>query len=558
MIMLSACIQNTGRALFVAVFLMGLGALETHGTEAYSFPHRLYQGRPLDERITIEVLQGIVNREAPRLFMTETWTPHNQLWTNVYTESYGFDFTEIEDCIPTLIKLFQDDLDGVVLYDPAIDGTRFVAATIGGLENLLPAAQGSAWLEAVDLPVRHDLSGRFANSLEVYEWALAEVLPRCNRTLAHAPASLRVDGKYIGWGFLGIDYVISERGFVFNLGILEEEMESFGRMIDATPEQAVMYRRILSELEQPALILGYGEEELEWFRLIGEYGHTYLHWGNNLSFHARVPARTEPSRQALHVTPDDVEVDTDRYYVVFLSSEGDTMKGPLPFFFGSWFDPARGSVPMNWGLHPEMIRFPAMLEYFYETATPHDYFYAAQVFNFEMQGLDRFAAHIRDLMHQADLHCVLTDFARPTPNPEGKDTFLRIVNPLGAVDALFEHSTQQGFNRWSATGVPVVGTSMHLTYWYRLLPGGWRAAWQDIYRDPVEREAIFRVMLDEIEKEAAAHEPPYVIAVYTDLHEFDRHCEMHAEVARRLDPDRFSVVRLDEAMSVLQRWKTTP
>ena len=134
-----------------------------------------------------------------------------------------------------------------------------------------------------------------------------------------------------------------------------------------------------------------------------------------------------------------------------------------------------------------------------------------------------------------------------------KEKFLRTIQPLGAVDALFEYSTPQGYNRIVSGGVPLAGTSMNLTYWYRLLPGGWRAPWQKMYKNPEQQQIIFDTILGEIEKEAAAHKPPYLIVVYTDLHEFDLHCEMHHEIADRLDAKRFKVVRLDEGMSMLRK-----
>jgi hypothetical protein len=272
-----------------------------------------------------------------------------------------------------------------------------------------------------------------------------------------------------------------------------------------------------------------------------------------LSFHARVKSHNPEFRQKNHIRPDDITVEQDKYYVSFLSSEGDTMKGPVPFFYGSWFDPQRGSVPINWCIHPEMARFPAMLEYYYSTATTNDYFMAMQVFDFGMNNLKGFSKHIKELMEKTDLRCMVTDFADPSDYPANKETFLNIIQPLGAVDGLFQKSTRQGYNRTVAGGIPLAGTSENLTYWYRLLPGVWKAPWQKMYKDPSQREQVLQTVLNEIEKEAAAHEPPYLIIVYTDLHEFDLHCTMHREIANRLDPARFKAVRLDEGMSMLRR-----
>lgn len=44
----------------------------------------------------------------------------------------------------------------------------------------------------------------------------------------------------------------------------------------------------------------------------------------------------------------------------------------------AWIDPARGRVPTTWGLNPTTLDlFPAIIQWFYETATPNDRFVSA-------------------------------------------------------------------------------------------------------------------------------------------------------------------------------------
>lgn len=47
-----------------------------------------------------------------------------------------------------LLQFFRNDVTGLVVDDPAIDGTRCVAMTMAGIHNLLPATDPTlyAWL----------------------------------------------------------------------------------------------------------------------------------------------------------------------------------------------------------------------------------------------------------------------------------------------------------------------------------------------------------------------------------------------------------------------------
>jgi hypothetical protein len=330
---------------------------------------------------------------------------------------------------------------------------------------------------------------------------------------------------------------------------------AFGRTIEGTPDQKKMYSRILDALEPPALIFGYGEPELDWFDFIGAHGHTYLHYGNNLSFHAAVKPKNPEFHQNAQLSPENVPADKDKYYIAFMTSEGDTLKGPIPFFYGSWFDPARGSVPMNWCIHPETARFPGMLEYFYETATTNDLFVGVQVFNFEMKNLEKFADNYAALMKKSDMSVTVADYANPSEDFTKKEEFLTRVNPLGAVDVFFEKSTAQGYDYvCGRQKIPVAATGVQMTYWHRMLPGGWGAKWQEMYQTPEGREQVIQAALKEIAEEADAHQPPYLMVMYTDLHDFNRLPELHRAIVDRLDPKKFKAVRLDEGLSAMKTW----
>ena len=180
-----------------------------------------------------------------------------------------------------------------------------------------PTTNPTPLLERLGCQIRHDLRGRFADRVEAYEWALEHVLPLCDPRYAHTPAGPDADGLRVGMGpFRDFDWTVQHRGFFFNLTHITEDKNSFGTMVNGDERQAALYRKILRSLRRPAFILGYGEPEMDWFRLVGEHGHRYVHWGDNLSFHCRLPQK--PLRQKQHVTPTNVKPASDKYYVCFV------------------------------------------------------------------------------------------------------------------------------------------------------------------------------------------------------------------------------------------------
>jgi hypothetical protein len=518
-------------------------------------------GLTYEQRIMVEVLEGLANRNGPSLILSNScyWSDGawNRKWIDVYSSQYGIKFKEVGSLMD-LLKAHRADYKGLVVYDPAVNGTIFVAMTICGIENLLPVADPKPYADAFGLKVMHDLRGKFKNSVEAYQWALDNVMPRCDRKYAQASAGPDVDGKYIGWGFEGYDFGVMNKGFLFNLSFSDKDKKSFqARTIQGDANQARMYRKILTSLKGPALVVGYGEPEIEWFALIGEYGHQYLHWGDNLSFHAVVTPKNPAPKQKKHFTPENTQLDKAKYYVCFVMSEGDSMKGPVTFFMNSWFEKERGNVPLNWTIpHQAMRRFPAMLEYFYNNSAGNDYFAGCQVPNFALPNLEEYAALTKENAEAADLNCICGAFNWPSDKtmPQ-KERFFDIVKPLGVWDIVYEDTPTFGYQKFIGKNkdIPMVGTAFIMGYWHRLL-GGWGVNWQGMLKDPNQYPGIVDKLSAEIVKIADHQKPPFIILVYGDLHRYDEHYRFYGDVAAKLDPKRFKVTRLDEAFSAIRKW----
>lgn len=512
------------------------------------------------QRFTVEALEGLANQKGPSLILSNSayWSDcaWNNKWIDIYKDQYGVKFKEIDGLMP-LLKVHRGDYKGLVVYDPAINGSMFVAMTLSGVDDLLPVADPKPYIDQLDLKIVHDLRGKFTDSIQAYQWALKEVMPRCNKSFAHISAGPDVDGKYIGWGFEGYDYCVMNKGFLFNLSFSEKDKKSFhDRTIRGDKIQADMYREILAALEKPAYIVGYGEPEIEWFALIGEYGHQYLHWGDNLSFHAAVPSKSKHPKQKKHYTPENTVAEKDKYYVCFVMSEGDSMKGPVPFFFDSWFEKERGIVPINWTMPMTMSKFPAMLEYYYDNATDNDYFAGLQIYNYSMPKLREYAELHKKHAEAADYKCLNGAFNFTSDKVmDRKEKFFDIIQPLGVYDVVYEDCPEFGYQQFVGKNkdIPMVGTAYIMGYWHRLL-GGWGVDWQGMLKDSAQYPVVVDKLSSEIEKIAGNHQPPFIIIVYGDLHAYDEHSRFYSDVAAKLDPERFKTARLDEAFSAIRIW----
>lgn len=96
-----------------------------------------------DEIHTIATLQGVVNRNAPQLFVNyivESGREIDTYWWNKYRQKgewlHARDTIVFSD-ITELIATYRDRIDGAVVYDPAVASTSNVASAVAGIENLI-------------------------------------------------------------------------------------------------------------------------------------------------------------------------------------------------------------------------------------------------------------------------------------------------------------------------------------------------------------------------------------------------------------------------------------
>lgn len=123
-----------------------------------------------DDLHTISALQGIVNRDKPRLYIEYIETNGRSIdayWWNRYRSEgewlYGRDTLRLQS-VEEAVRYFQPLLKGVVAYDSNVASTSNVASSVAGVENLLPLR----WDASPQSLYQRLISGK--DALEVQLW----------------------------------------------------------------------------------------------------------------------------------------------------------------------------------------------------------------------------------------------------------------------------------------------------------------------------------------------------------------------------------------------------
>lgn len=426
-----------------------------------------------DERLTLGAIQGIVNRDQPRLFvenhMSTLYTASDTLWREYYANEKGYSFIRLHS-MEEVMHTFKYDVAGTVIYDQGQDATKAIAMTMAGLNDYVPV--DASWLHGQfkALPVQEDLRGRWASNAAAYDWAQANLLyltaDKQIYSMGRSHANIHIGNDAIAW--VGFDYGVRQQMFFFNLS----------PDAAAYPSDAARFDAILASLDEPGEVWGWAEPEWMVFnKRVSESGNYIVNTGANGSFHATVPADTAVFKQNTHQTTSSVTLE-DKYYVIFQQTEGDTMKMPFGLFNGMWNSSQRGQVPLNYGINPILARdFPAVLEYFYDKAPPTatDYFYSGGGLGYVL--LDQMAKapggaakvsaygnYANALLSAADLQ-VMDMWEDNVVNERAMETFMANAGLRGSTNTPL-HTNNMGENMYTLSGKPIFVPAHNLHYWH--------------------------------------------------------------------------------------------
>ena len=405
----------------------------------------------------VAALQGIVNRDAPRLYLKYI---HNEMlnknvdkyWlqkiTSENTWLAGAEITEINDVFE-LIEKFKLQINGVVVYDSEVPATSNLASTIAGVENLLPIRYNNdkeslytkllveqQKLSVVKRLINEDGSPKFTGEgkipdteinstgsakCDAYLWMKHFYIDTglCNNKWAayysdfywvkcweKAPANHHCLTNH--------DFFISNKAFFFDLSPwgdetpIDDQNQPVGSDLETL--KSLLLGAYQNRNEKEMLHIGgfvpwaykYTTEsdgkhdpvssEWEYGKIISAYNGFMdadaLDYGAmaNASFYRHFPLESEYSQRWAEKT--DVEnllvniqshnSETQRQYIIFYVGDYDCAAWLYQRIPDIWDDPNRGIIPMMWAISPVIAeRAPMAMDYIRKTATPNDYFVAA-------------------------------------------------------------------------------------------------------------------------------------------------------------------------------------
>ena len=301
------------------------------------------------EQVLFAVLQGLVNRQEPRIYLT--FKECDRFWLDYYRTEFGITIEPARRPY-ALLKQNRDVVKGVVIFDPRIRATLNLAVMLCGRENCLPVTAADRERLAVDYDwadeVVHDLRDRFANDYEAYEWAFEHLFKASHsHILVKQPPAPKL-----------CDYIVAHNLFVFDLSVSLKNRKERG-----------LSDRIYQAMSRPCYQLGWcnpRDAEVEHVARPAKHGvfNTCSSSMPNLTVHAgiEVKPRYRPRRLAASRKKAGKKV-----YVTMTVSDGDALWCMNDRFRGHFAGKGRESIPLNWEL--QMLAYhqmPGMLHYYFK------------------------------------------------------------------------------------------------------------------------------------------------------------------------------------------------
>lgn len=313
------------------------------------------------ERLLAVSLQGIVNRKRPRIYLLSSnfdWE-----WLELLRKK-GHEILLVNN-VWELLRKFQKEIKGLVVYDPEFPDTINIATMISAVKEAVIASPRIA-SRLNTFPITEDLRNRFKNRIEAYEWAYQSLW----RELNHSILAM----MHPAWIFPR-DYLIEFKAFTFwiegeaNCWFPPEDISFLKKLLVSTP----LHIPILGWWDDGA---GSGIGESTGVMFSSKYGKVTVATAlcPNLSVHSGVKMPQHLRQQPLKVKEVEPKV-----YLSFLLSDCDNFGMNLSGVIKSkWNQKERGEIPMGWPFCPTQVELtPLAIEHFYATATVNDYFLSA-------------------------------------------------------------------------------------------------------------------------------------------------------------------------------------
>ncbi len=303
------------------------------------------------EKAIYASLQGLVNRNKPRIILFDQVREGNYKWPG----NLGLKVTEFTDKW-SLLRKYQNEISGIILYDRSKSNHYLnLATTIGGLKNALPV-EISDWdslkTKGFTFQVLEDISHLpFTSAPEIYGYLYDTYWNQCTKRL-----------------LVSLNPRLS--GYIRDIGIAAGSAIVW--LDPRKKEEEAVLRKFLGDMKAgESIMIGWWAEERSGIGIGTQYGISTIpsDYYENTTVYAGMSHIIE-----LPATPKKPKLENKVYLAIFLS-DGDNVQYCQHAMSSLWDNKNRGVVPINWTVSPGLADMgPGLLNYYYSTATPNDFF----------------------------------------------------------------------------------------------------------------------------------------------------------------------------------------
>jgi len=354
------------RLIFIALLLVALRA-NTQSTDQ-KYVMTLSDNWEIEGELPTQALlislQGVANQGAPRLYFLypPDWDfKFSKPLLDYYQKSRNMQFKELKSVNEALTALGKF-AKGYIVWDKSVRTSLIVAFTAAGLNDAVVVSEDLIPLvEKYGLKKIEDFRGKFTgqSDYEIYKWAYAQYWDKCSKDYL----------VYLGgqWG------KVMKPG-IADFGILKK---AFFTDLSTNPRDTLEYRfakRLFREMKPLSMVMGWHsykkDSEAQHVTLASSYALRVegLHTLPNMSFNHQIPLIPGYKFKNNHnVKPGEKYVPKDKVYISCIQTDC--------LGLGAWTEPGRGDIPYAWEVTMNWSWLaPAMLQFFYDMATPNDYF----------------------------------------------------------------------------------------------------------------------------------------------------------------------------------------
>jgi hypothetical protein len=312
-----------------------------------------------EERIFVETLQGIVNRDKPVLYVSHT--PLDKIIAlKVFQNTFGCKPILIEPNPAILLRMFSDKIRGLIIYDENIPGEAYLAASLGGVLDSLPVSKHMLEeLQDTRHPIVLDLRGVFNDTISVHTYLLKNIKMFNTSSIVVLPPGATAL----------IDFAVKHRYPIVSLSPIPQKAK-----------ERELLDEFLSKIHG-LYVYGFfpdgGAGEYYGVRLVSRHGFSLIVASDapSLSFSkwfgdhiGKLPHKAAPKGRPINI-------DNDGIYAALVVSDGDNiayLMNTLPSK-ERWGSNLRGIIPVAWTISPLTARLaPHLLLYYLQTASPND------------------------------------------------------------------------------------------------------------------------------------------------------------------------------------------